>query len=169
MPTVAFDLWCFIKTPPNHLSQIEASIILISHYAGSVALFRNITFTHLQVFIFKITFTLPFLIFGCCGCHSCSSSNHCNRWAPRCHIIMKPQILYRAPLVCLLLFGSYENVVSLIRLSSRKIFSPPYLANYPTFRAKCMCVFVCVGLLKRVFAQSSICPLLLGRVPFRSL
>lgn len=70
--------------------------------------------------------TLASLIFGCRGCRSRSSFGS-NRWTPCCHIIMKPQILYRAPLVCLLLFGSYENVLSLIRLSSKRHFLPHIL------------------------------------------
>lgn len=57
---------------------------------------------------------------------------------------MKPQILYRAPLVCLLLFGSYENVLSLIRLSSKRHFSPISRQLSQIQSKMCVCLYVCV-------------------------
>lgn len=115
------------------LPPIEATVsVLISCDARAAALFQPLLlFTFFFPSLYKFSSagelsTLASLIFGCRGCRSRSSFGS-NRWTPCCHIIMKPQILYRAPLVCLLLFGSYENVLSLIRLSSKRHFLPHIL------------------------------------------
>lgn len=133
MPTATFDPRCFIKTPPvpppPDRSDRQRIDLLWCSRRSLVPAFIAFYIFFSSLYKFSSVgelFTLALLIFGCRGCRSRSSFGS-NRWTPCCHIIMKPQILYRAPLVCLLLFGSYENVLSLIRLSSKRHFLPHIL------------------------------------------
>lgn len=148
MPTVHFDLRCIKTLPQINVSNNNVSINL------SRCCCCHIAFIHLQGFVYKRSFIFVFLVFGCQGCPYCSSSAATDE-PLCCHIIMKPQIVYRATLVCLL-FGSYGNVFPYL-CSAAKTFFPPYLPNYLTFRAKRACFCVC---LRDYFLQSSNCPLL---------
>lgn len=70
--------------------------------------------------------------------------------------IMKLQILYRAPLACLLLFGSYENVLSLFSLSSKIHFFPHFLPISSSTE-------------QNVWVYLPVCSLLCSRVPYHAL
>lgn len=117
----------------------------------------RMTFTGSRGFACKRTLTLAFLIFGRQGLVvtvAPLSQQQMNSALWR--YIMKLQILYRAPLARLLLFGSYTNVLSLISLSS-KIHFPPHISPISSSTEQ------------NVWVYLPVCSLLCSRVPYHAL